>query len=49
MRFRLNLAVDKDKNKDPILPINYQYELSSWISRTINHSDVDFIEKKKAT
>jgi CRISPR-associated endoribonuclease Cas6 len=42
MRFRLNLAVDGKKIEDSILPINYQYELSSWIYRTINSSDSEF-------
>jgi CRISPR-associated endoribonuclease Cas6 len=42
MRFRLNLAVDKHTNEDSILPINYQYELSSWIYRTINSSNSEF-------
>jgi CRISPR-associated endoribonuclease Cas6 len=39
MRFRLNLEVSVG---NCILPINYQYELSSWIFHTIYSSDNDF-------
>jgi CRISPR-associated endoribonuclease Cas6 len=42
MRFRLILAVDRCIKADSILPINYQYELSSWIYKTINSSDSEF-------
>ena len=42
MRFSLNLSlVDRNRN---VLPDNYQYELSSWIYKVINHSDPAFAE-----
>ena len=44
MRFRLKLLADVQKTQKRILPINYQYELSSWIYRTINSSDSDFAQ-----
>jgi len=47
MRFRLNLAIQRHKNEEYILPNNYQYALSSWIYRTICRSDKELIEKKK--
>ncbi|SDC62279.1 CRISPR-associated endoribonuclease Cas6 [Williamwhitmania taraxaci] len=40
MRFEIKLAVDG--NAPPILPINYQYELASWIYRTIAEGDRDY-------
>jgi CRISPR-associated endoribonuclease Cas6 len=42
MRFRLTLAVDRSKGNHHILPINYQYELSSWIYHTIHHGNPEF-------
>lgn len=40
MRIRLKLSLtDRGRN---ILPINYQYELSSWIYKTINTGDPEF-------
>jgi CRISPR-associated endoribonuclease Cas6 len=39
MRFRLNLEVS---GGNCALPINYQYELSSWIFHTIHSSDNEF-------
>jgi|WetSurMetagenome_2_1015567.scaffolds.fasta_scaffold29263_1 CRISPR-associated endoribonuclease Cas6 len=42
MRFRLILSVNRSNNSSGILPINYQYELSSWIYKTINKSDGKF-------
>jgi CRISPR-associated endoribonuclease Cas6 len=44
MRFRLIFAADRQIKEDRILPINYQYELSSWIYRTIHASDSDFAQ-----
>ncbi len=40
MRFEIKLAVDG--NIPPILPINYQYELASWIYGTIAEGDSDY-------
>lgn len=42
MRFRLTLAVDRSLGKDCVLPINYQYEISSWIYHTIHHGNPEF-------
>jgi len=42
MRFRLNMAVNKQQLSETVLPINYKCELSSWIYRTINASDSGF-------
>jgi len=39
MRFRLNLEITGISRE---LPINYQYELSSWIFHVINYSNTDF-------
>ncbi|HQG36370.1 MAG TPA: CRISPR-associated endoribonuclease Cas6 [Bacteroidales bacterium] len=39
MRFSLKLEVE---NGNVALPLNYQYELSSWIFHTIHNSDNDF-------
>lgn len=37
MRFKLTLEViEKQK---PLLPLNYQYELSSWIYKVIDQGD----------
>ncbi len=41
MRFRLLLGVNSSDDKNQV-PINYQYELSSWIYQTINQSDGEF-------
>lgn len=38
-RFNLNLSVDSRYN---LLPINYQYEISSWIYKTIHCGNSDF-------
>lgn len=38
MRFRLNIHV----SPDALIPINYQYELSSWIYHVINNADSKF-------
>lgn len=40
MRFRLTLRVEREKGT--LLPLNYQYELSSWIYRLLNRSDSRF-------
>ena len=42
MRFRILLALNMQKTGKSVLPINYQYELSSWIYKTINASDSEF-------
>jgi len=40
MRFKLNLSlINRNQN---VLPVNYQYELSAWIYKVINHSDPVF-------
>lgn len=40
MRFKLILAVNTHRN--PILPFNYQYELSSWIYKIISKADEEY-------
>jgi CRISPR-associated endoribonuclease Cas6 len=40
MRFKLKLTTEK-KNNNLLLPINYQYGLSSFIYRTFNHGNKD--------
>ncbi len=42
MRFRLLLNVNSNGSRKTQIPINYQYELSSWIYQTINQSDGEF-------
>jgi CRISPR-associated endoribonuclease Cas6 len=42
MRFRLTL--DLDQRNGHIIPINYQYELSSWIYHVLNGGNRDFTE-----
>lgn len=39
MRFKLSLQVHPGRNR---LPMNYQYEISSWIYKTIHYSDSEF-------
>ncbi len=41
MRFTLTLSLDQINSK---IPINYQYELSSWIYKTINEGNPEFAE-----
>ena len=41
MRFKIELQLTKGKN---VLPINYQYPLSSWVYKIINNSDKQFAE-----
>ena len=38
MRFELSLAVNSSK-RGTVLPLNYQYELSSWIYKVLNEGD----------
>jgi CRISPR-associated endoribonuclease Cas6 len=40
MRFKLILAINTHRN--PILPFNYQYELSSWIYKIISKADEEY-------
>lgn len=40
MRFRLTMDVDKGSGN--VLPVNYQYELSSWIYRVLNSGNRTF-------
>jgi CRISPR-associated endoribonuclease Cas6 len=40
MRFTIQLSVDESLN--PVLPINYQYELASWIYKTIAAGDEQY-------
>lgn len=40
MRFRINL--EPEPGSGLLLPINYQYELSSWIYRTLEKGDADY-------
>lgn len=40
MRFRLNIQL----SPDALIPINYQYELSSWIYHVINNADSEFAD-----
>lgn len=41
MRFNLILSV-KDNTSGSVLPINYQYEVSSWIYKVLNDGDTEF-------
>lgn len=41
MRLRLSLEITGRNN---VLPINYQYELSAWIYKTLNFGDHDFTD-----
>lgn len=41
MRFKIELEVLKH-NTDNLLPLNYQYELSSWIYKVLNQGDPGF-------
>ncbi len=41
MRFKIELEVLKHYT-DSLLPLNYQYELSSWIYKVLNHGDPEF-------
>lgn len=42
MRFKLTLTTEP--NQQAIIPINYQYELSSWIYKTLHLADPEFSE-----
>ncbi len=41
MRFRITLRIDREQFGD-IMPINYQYELSAWIYKTLAKSDASY-------
>lgn len=41
---RIKLTLEVDRSSEPIIPLNYQYELSSWIYRTLNYGDSEFSE-----
>ncbi len=41
MRFEIKLSVNKAK-RGSVLPMNYQYELSSWIYKVLNEGDLLF-------
>lgn len=43
MRFKIVLSL-KDRRNQNVLPINYQYELSSWIYRVISSGDTQYSE-----
>lgn len=42
MRFKFILSTNPDQN--PVIPINYQYEFSSWIYKTLHLADPEFSE-----
>lgn len=42
MRLKLKLSVIRKQNKEVEIPINYQYELSSWIYKTLNFGNPEF-------
>ena len=42
MRFKLTL--ETNNSKENLLPLNYQYELSSWIYKTLNYGNEEFAE-----
>ncbi len=44
MRLKLHLSVIAKQNNKPEIPINYQYELSSWIYKTLNFGNPEFSE-----
>lgn len=39
MQFRINL---RSLDPNPVLPVNYQYELSAWIYKVIQNADADY-------
>ena len=43
MRFKIQLEL-RTKNGSHVLPLNYQYELSSWIYKTLNYGNEEFAE-----
>ena len=43
MRFKLTIESGSGHNSN-ILPLNYQYELSSWIYKILNHGNEEFAE-----
>ena len=44
MRLKLHLSVIATKNNKNEIPINYQYELSSWVYKTLNYGNPEFSE-----
>lgn len=40
MRFKLHLELLN--SKENILPLNYQYELSAWVYKVLNHGNPEF-------
>jgi len=44
MRFLIQLQIPSENQNSQYIPINYQYELSSWIYKTINKGDPIFAE-----
>ncbi len=44
MRLKLNLSVIRNQKQQAEIPINYQYELSSWIYKTLNFGNPEFSE-----
>ena len=43
MRFKLTFE-SKTRNKQPVIPINYQYPVSSWIYKMIHTGNSEFAE-----
>ena len=43
MRFKLIIEKFERKDND-LLPINYQYELASWIYKTIHYGNAEFAD-----
>ena len=41
MQFKITLRC---LDSEPVLPVNYQYELSAWIYRVIRYADADYAE-----
>ncbi len=44
MRFLVRLSVEKGRKEFSCLPVNYQYELSAWIYKTVNKGNNVFSE-----
>ncbi|MCK4661776.1 MAG: CRISPR-associated endoribonuclease Cas6 [Bacteroidales bacterium] len=44
MRFRLTLTINKGSRNSNLLPLNYQYEFSSWIYHTIHYGNKEFAD-----
>ncbi len=43
MRFKLTIE-NRPENNSNIFPLNYQYKLSSWIYKILNHGNEEFTE-----